>query len=186
MTQVAALIEYFEHADTRMRGLPMHNPALSVAAIGFQPWLGREIGVLITPWFMNLVLLPRPDEQWGEAEQGQLLRETLPSGVYEFIYGWSAQTGGYAGCSLFSPMFEFETQSSAEETAQAVMAALFDVQHQAPTDRQQALRAQRESVSGNPHAEEKPVSEPKPKPELSRRGFLTAGFGGDKRKAEAR
>ena len=53
-------------ATTRMRGVPVLNPALSVQAIGFGPDPLRTapdaaptmLGVLVTPWFMNLLRLP--------------------------------------------------------------------------------------------------------------------------------
>ena len=56
---VDALTAAFERiAATRMAGLPMNNPALKVAAVGFQPWAEDYLlGVLITPWAINLVVL---------------------------------------------------------------------------------------------------------------------------------
>ncbi|WP_059287489.1 [NiFe]-hydrogenase assembly chaperone HybE [Aquitalea magnusonii] len=49
-------------AASRMQGIPILNPALQVEAIGFQQWGGPQgrlwAGVLLTPWFMNLLLLP--------------------------------------------------------------------------------------------------------------------------------
>ena len=42
----------------QMRDLPIYNHAIDVEAIGFHPWGPGFIGVLITPWFMNLMLLP--------------------------------------------------------------------------------------------------------------------------------
>lgn len=56
--------------ETRMRGVPVINPALSVQAVGFNPFNGDWLGVLITPWFMNLLLLPGPDSQWREQPPG--------------------------------------------------------------------------------------------------------------------
>ena len=44
-----------------MAGVPMLNPALRVQAVGFRHWQSHWLGVLVTPWFMNLMLLPRID-----------------------------------------------------------------------------------------------------------------------------
>ena len=41
----------------------MVNPALAVEAVGFRPWGEHWLGILITPWFMNLVLMPRVGAQ---------------------------------------------------------------------------------------------------------------------------
>ena len=60
-SRVQTLEQVFAHiAATRMQGVPVQNPALRVQAVGFAPqadpdggeWL---LGVLVTPWFMNLV-----------------------------------------------------------------------------------------------------------------------------------
>lgn len=178
MARVEQLEQHFAEADQRMRGLPMHNPALKVACIGFQPCAGREIGVLITPWCMNLMLLPRADEVWHEALQGQVLRERLPSGLYEFIYGFAEGVGGYASCSLFSPMAGFDTQARAEETAVEVIKALFDAGNESPTDRQRALREQQVRAAETEEPAPERSGARKETPQLSRRGFLTGGFGG--------
>ena len=47
-------------AATRMLGVPILHPGLAVKAVGFRPDAdgGAAVGVLVTPWFMNLVWLP--------------------------------------------------------------------------------------------------------------------------------
>ena len=52
-------VNSFRAAAARMEGLDFVNPALSVEAVAFAPWQGHWLGVLITPWFMNLILAPR-------------------------------------------------------------------------------------------------------------------------------
>jgi [NiFe] hydrogenase assembly HybE family chaperone len=42
-------------ATTRMAGVPVLNPALGVAMRGWQAVEPFELGVLVTPWFMNLL-----------------------------------------------------------------------------------------------------------------------------------
>jgi [NiFe] hydrogenase assembly HybE family chaperone len=117
---------YRRIGQERMQGLPLLNPALRVKAIGFRQWQGRCLGVLVTPWFMNLMLLPSEGDEWRHLQIGEKQLHQLPSGPYEFIVGEEADIGRYQMCSLFSPMFEFADQETAEAAARAAMEALMD------------------------------------------------------------
>ncbi|MDD5412921.1 MAG: [NiFe]-hydrogenase assembly chaperone HybE [Methylobacter sp.] len=110
--------------DKRMRGMPVVNDALSVQAIGFSRFNEDWLGVLITPWFMNLLLLPGPDSHWRKQLVGTKIEKYFPYGVFEFTLGSEAQLGSYALCSLFSPMFQFENQAAALTAAQAALQGL--------------------------------------------------------------
>lgn len=116
------------HAE-RMRGLPLANEALAVEAVGFAPWDAHWLGILVTPWCMNLVLLPREAAAWQSVPAGAKLAYRFPAGVYEFVSGREDAIGEYQACSLFSPMFEFADHASARLTAEAALAALFDAAH---------------------------------------------------------
>lgn len=122
----------FRHiAETRMAGMAMVNPALAVEAVGFRP-LGQEwVGVLITPWSMNLIALPAadtPDSHWEEAPSGTKRERELPSGTYEFLTAHEAALGPYLTSSLFSPMFDFADMDQAREVATAVLDEIFTPQ----------------------------------------------------------
>jgi [NiFe] hydrogenase assembly HybE family chaperone len=129
---------------TRMRGLPFVNERLAVEAVGFRRWHGRWLGVLITPWFMNLVLLPDAADgaHWQSLRPGASAAYEFPAGVFEFIGGSESAVGEFQSCSLFSPVLEFADQATARATAEAALAALFDAGHRsegsgstrAPTD----------------------------------------------------
>ena len=42
-----------------MRDLPIYNDKVAIEAIGFRPFGEAELlGVVLTPWFMNLIMLP--------------------------------------------------------------------------------------------------------------------------------
>jgi [NiFe] hydrogenase assembly HybE family chaperone len=110
--------------DKRMRDLPVVNPVLSVQAIGFNRFNEDWLGVLITPWFMNLLLLPGPNSTWREQQPGTKIEKYFPYGAFEFTLGSEAQLGSYALCSLFSPMFQFENQAAALTAAQAALQGL--------------------------------------------------------------
>lgn len=122
----AALIEVLEATfntiqTTRMQGIPILNPRLSVKAVGFKRWDQGRLGVLITPWFMSMMFVPEGD---CKAAVGSNQWLQLPSGSYECIVGYEEPIGLYLSSSLFSPMFEFADQLAAEQTAQAALIAL--------------------------------------------------------------
>jgi [NiFe] hydrogenase assembly HybE family chaperone len=107
-----------------MRGLPIVNAALSVQAVGFNRFGEDWLGILITPWFMNLLLLPGPNSPWREQQPGTKIDIHFPYGIFEFTLGSEPQLGSYALCSLFSPMFQFENQAAALAAAEAALQAL--------------------------------------------------------------
>lgn len=135
---------------SKMRDVPLVNPALHVEAIGFRPHDGRPLGVLIAPWFMNLVLLPAPEEDWSALVRGARENIVFPSGPYEFLHNRRDLVGGYKACSLFSPMGDFNSQMQAQDVARAVMTALFDPANREETDRAADIRAAREAESAHP------------------------------------
>jgi [NiFe] hydrogenase assembly HybE family chaperone len=113
----------FRHIEqTRMQGLSILNRRLSVKAVGFESWQDMRVGILLTPWFMNLMLLP--DENWNQLAVGDIQHHNLPSGSYEFIVGHEEDIGYFLSCSLFSPVFEFEDQAAAVNTAEAALLAV--------------------------------------------------------------
>jgi [NiFe] hydrogenase assembly HybE family chaperone len=116
---------------TRMQGLPFVNEALRVEAIGFRRWEGRWLGVLVTPWFMNLMLLPDAAAAWRPVRCTDSIAYALPAGVFDFIGGHEPLLGDFQSCSLFSPMFEFADAEAARATALAALQALFDPRAQA-------------------------------------------------------
>jgi [NiFe] hydrogenase assembly HybE family chaperone len=111
---------------TRMLDLPVVNQSLSVRALGFERVNADWHGVLITPWFMNLLLLPGPDSTWITHPTGSKFERTFPYGSFEFTIANEAQLGTYGQCSLFSPMFEFHDQDAALAAAEAVLKHLLE------------------------------------------------------------
>lgn len=132
--RISALEALFRQiADTRMAGLPVINPALRVEAVGFEPVAEADAsapelpaalaGVLITPWFMNLVRLPLVRED-DPGRVGVSRRLALGNERFDFIGAHEAAIGTFDACSLFSPMFEFASQDAAVATARAVLERL--------------------------------------------------------------
>jgi [NiFe] hydrogenase assembly HybE family chaperone len=116
----------------RMQDMPMCNPNLQVQAVGFQSWGEYYLGVMITPWFMNLMLLPQSDKTLSDMQQtqeGSKQTHVFPSGYYEFVNGREEGLGCYQVCSLFSPLLEFEQQSIVVEVAQSVLRELMQAEN---------------------------------------------------------
>lgn len=109
---------------TRMQDMPLLNPALAVRALGFNRYNADWVGVLITPWFMNLLLLPGKDSQWPAQAPGSKFEQAFPYGSFEFVVADEAQMGRYAQCSLFSPMFQFADQAAAVAAAESALQGL--------------------------------------------------------------
>jgi [NiFe] hydrogenase assembly HybE family chaperone len=112
-------------AATRMQGLAMVNDGLAVRAVGFQPEPGAvaAVGVLVTPWFMNLVWLPlAPDA--SPLAVGATRNRAVGNARFDFIGADEPGFGPFEACSLFSPMFEFADQAAAEATAAEVLKQL--------------------------------------------------------------
>lgn len=109
-------------AATRMADLPLSNPALAVEACGFQAWNGLWLGVLVTPWAINLVLLPDGNPAFRRLGPDRRQSWLFPSGEYAFHGAEEEGLGAYQACSLFSPAFEFACQ---EEARRAALEALF-------------------------------------------------------------
>jgi len=123
------LVKAFRVVATRMEGLAFVNHALAVEAVGFAPWQGHWLGVMVTPWFMNLTLAPRDVSLWRSLKQGDKRSYRFPAGAYEFIGAQDDHAGEYLMCSLFSPLLQFEDQQTARLVAQLAREALFDVEN---------------------------------------------------------
>ena len=107
----------------RMADVPILNNAVAVEAVGFEPLGdgGEFVGVLITPWFMNLMLVPVDPHTTAVDAPGETSLCSFPAAEFEFIAGFEAGFGHYRMCSLFSPMFDFADHEAASQTAAAVM-----------------------------------------------------------------
>ena len=90
----------------------------------FQRWAQGWIGVLITPWFMNVMLLPRDRDQWQSLAVGQKHMQKLPAGEQEFVVGGDAERGPYLFRSLAAPMVHFPSQKDVRQAAHAALQRL--------------------------------------------------------------
>jgi [NiFe] hydrogenase assembly HybE family chaperone len=166
--------DFREIWNAKMRDVPLVNHALHVEAVGFRGHAGGALGVLVAPWFMNLILLPGPDDNWSALVPGAKEVIDFPSGAYEFIHNRREMVGAYKACSLFSPMADFSSQLQAVEVARAVMGALFDADNRDGTDRAAEIRASREAAQAGPVPPGDETADIDPAP--TRRALLTGGL----------
>ncbi len=122
---VAALLEHFERIlNTHMRGLPILNPRMAVEAVGTRSFGEHRICVLITPWFMNLVLLPGTEE-WVSVEQGESFSIEFPREALDFNVSRDDAIGTFLSAVLFRTVTDFPDQETARAVALEVMENLF-------------------------------------------------------------
>ena len=121
---VSQLVDRFESIyRERMQDLPIVNPELVVEAVSFELWEDQNLGVLITPWFMNLVLLPASDELAG-IPQGQLIECVFPSGPCELTVCQDDILGTYLAAVLFRTVVDFPDQNTARAIAAEALAGI--------------------------------------------------------------
>jgi [NiFe] hydrogenase assembly HybE family chaperone len=171
MAEADAIKTSLEQAFTkvwceRMDGVPILNSRLNVEAVGMCEWNAHWLCVLVTPWFINLMLLPQEaTPSWSGLKTGEKMLHRFPSGRFEFIAGEEGELGRYLMCSLFSPVLEFEDQEAARIAAVAARDALFDAGLDPDAEKQKAKAEAAEAGAGG-----QTTVAPEP---LSRRGFLS-------------
>jgi [NiFe] hydrogenase assembly HybE family chaperone len=115
--------------ETSMHDMPFVNNALSVSAIGFRRYRDDWVGAVITPWFLNLFLLPGGGSLWSDLASGDRVRIPFPVGELEFIadYDPGGDIPAYQYCPLFAPVSQFATHAAAQAAAEEALSALFTV-----------------------------------------------------------
>jgi [NiFe] hydrogenase assembly HybE family chaperone len=123
--RVLALIERFRQIDAEMRDLPVYNDKVVIEAIGFHPFDDAALlGVLLTPWFMNVIVLPIEPTPMDMAEIGRTVSVELPVGQRIFAIGGDEAIGLYKFHSLQSPVLGFTLPGQACAAAQRMLAQL--------------------------------------------------------------
>lgn len=124
--RVEALEKHFGQVyRQRIRGLPIANPALAVEVVGFRDYGAHTLGVLVTPWFMNLVLLAG-DGEWDDAAAGATVTVDMPGESVDFILSRDEETGTTLTAVLFGTVTDFPGQELARDIAREVLERLLD------------------------------------------------------------
>ncbi|MDV7025012.1 hydrogenase-2 assembly chaperone [Atlantibacter subterranea] len=101
----AALEAQFNRvAGQQMADLPFYQAHMPIKACGFQLFEGQWVGAMLTPWMLELVVLPGPDQQWPRRQVGSRLALTFPAGDMAFRVGELTPELHYVACSLMSPL----------------------------------------------------------------------------------
>lgn len=175
MTQ--GLVSHFRRvATTRMAGVPIINPALDVEAVGFARSADGCIGVLITPWFMSLVLLPCEGDDWQDRAIGSDVAHRFASGHYVFQVAGDDTIGRYQACSLMSPLLEIPDQATAVAVARAALDALHDETQRDTTSRTHAAEVARRWHGEPADQADEAGDTPPADVTLSRRAFICGGL----------
>ena len=105
-----------------MDGVPMLNRALRVESVGFSPWNGGWLGIVVSPWFVNAVYVP--GDAAGDGREGEPVFRDLPSGTFAFLGASEPEVGRYETCALSTRMESFATHDQALEFARAALGLL--------------------------------------------------------------
>lgn len=145
----AAFLEaHYQHVwATRMHDLPFVNAALSVEAIGFQRLDGDWLGVVVTPWFLNLVLVSGGGQLWGDIPAGERRYLSLPCGTMQFIADDDPDIGPYQYCPLIAPVGNLPDMATARHVAADAIRTVFSLPAPAPETAQQEGSAEAPEVS---------------------------------------
>lgn len=146
-----------EHFFAGQHDRPAVNASLSCLAVGFSRYRGDWLGVLITPWFVDLYLLPGGGELWGDIPAGQRRYVELPRGTVPFTAADDPRIGAYQSSPLISPVSALPDMAAAVKLANEVLVGIFGDAAR-PLTQSSVLECSRET-EGKPEG-------------TSRRGFL--------------
>ncbi|MEG3639684.1 [NiFe]-hydrogenase assembly chaperone HybE [Magnetococcus sp. PR-3] len=122
MQQLEATFTAIE--QNQMQGLPLLNPMLHVEAVGFQRWQEGWLGVVITPWLMNLMWLPDDRGALEEATLGDKQDYRFPERSYTMLVNEFEGVGRCWTFSVHSPMSEFPAHDTTVARAEAFLEVL--------------------------------------------------------------
>lgn len=157
--RIAALLSAYRAIGERdMADVPICNAALSVEAVGFRAHGPGWIGCVITPWFLNAVLIPQDPARWASLLDGDKAEVALPSGAYRF----TAARLGDLGTLLVIPLVSAMNVLSSQDEARAAAALALD----------RLMTAPEPQPEPQPAPERPSTAE---KPTLSRRSLFRGG-----------
>jgi [NiFe] hydrogenase assembly HybE family chaperone len=160
-----------------MADVPICNEALAVASVGFRPWRGHALGIVVTPWFMNILLVTLQGAPKVSGAPGATQSVSLPCGNVDFLVADLEGFGRLLMCSLFSPMQDFADHEAALATATAAVAALMDEASlaQAPEPEIYPFAPATPRETPGERAEKYRLRESAEAPRMDRRAFFLRG-----------
>ena len=177
--RVTALYQHFlAIAHTSMADMPLNHSNITVETIGFRVVHDNTdanvtepralLGVLITPWAMNLVWLPTVYQALTQPV-GAMVHHEFGDMAFDFIQAFDEALGAYQTCSLESPLESVLDQEQARWVALGVMSHLSQAMANPAKHAGTATRHPTTTVQHTPSA----LLAPTARPSLSRRRLLT-------------
>lgn len=123
-----------EIAETRMKGLPILNPRISVRADNFRRWGNDWIGTVVTPWSIMVVYACGNREGWKHVKASETDVIELPAGDFPFLGVIDPILGEYKMLGLMSPIQQLEDQATAEAVARIALETMLTVPDSAKKD----------------------------------------------------
>ncbi len=123
--RVTDLTAEFVRIGETMKDIGLYHHPLRVEPVSFRRWENWLCGVLVTPWFMNFMLLPTDPAQLSGLSVGDRHKVEMPRGEVTFVVGEVEGIGLYLASSLYSPMGRFDVQDVAVSTAQTAVDKYF-------------------------------------------------------------
>lgn len=114
--------------ETRMKGLPILNPRLSVRADNFRRFGGDWLGTVVTPWSLAVLWVSGGHSAHPPVRVGEEVLLTLPGGDFPFLGCRDDILGEYRMMSLMSPVDRLEDQAAAEAVARIALDAMMTPQ----------------------------------------------------------
>lgn len=108
------------------------NPALSVEAIGFVRYRGDWLGVLVTPWRLDLLLIAGGGELWGDIPAGQRRYLDLYGATLPFVAVDEPGLGPYQYSSLVDLVGRIPDMAAAREIARDALQSYLPAQSPPP------------------------------------------------------
>ena len=130
---------YRRIAAERMAGIPFANERLDVDGIGFRDVEGLEVGVLITPWCMNLVVLEAEPEDSGQPDYEETRTFRFAAGEFEFVNARIDDVPPHHALALFTSVEDFPDMDTARAVASEILRRILEPDAEdAPPERSQA------------------------------------------------
>lgn len=109
---------FLQRREAHAANTPQANPALRVKAIGFAKIEGDWVGVMVTPWFIHLLLLPGGGTLWGDIPDGQRRYLDLPGSTFYFTATEAPVIGPYQYTALLDKIDQLPDMASAQRVAE--------------------------------------------------------------------
>ena len=133
------LAAYFlQHREAHAVDYPQANPALQVKAIGFTRCEGDWVGVMVTPWFVHLLLLPGGGTLWGDIPDGQRRYLDLPGSTFYFTATEAPEVGPYQYTALLDRIDQVPDMATAQGLADDALRTALNLQRSTPPVNEEA------------------------------------------------